>query len=134
MVKAYYQYQNEDHVMVNYEKDLRAYVEAGEIIDHYPWEHESTALELTGEGGGLYFFRGDENAQHSSVQLIPYDEEKCFVVFEVVLKKGFLGFIGRKAVDKSFDEMPIDEAKGHVKKLFDYSFDALYDHYKNAKT
>ncbi|WP_249314074.1 hypothetical protein [Pseudoalteromonas sp. S2755] len=55
-VKVYYQHRDGGTKLINYEKELRSYREACDVIDHYPWDKELELFEALGEGGGFFLY------------------------------------------------------------------------------
>lgn len=129
-VKVHYQHRDGGTALVNYEKDIKRYREACEIIEQYPWAKEVQLSAELEEGGGLQFILGDSDAKYACYQLIPAEENKGLLSLDIICKRGFLGIFGRQARFVDFDVVSISEAKQRIQDLFNHSVDTLYEKYK----
>ncbi|EGU0168809.1 hypothetical protein JFQ74_004740 [Vibrio parahaemolyticus] len=129
IVKVFYDHRVDGEELVVYEKSIRLYREACEVIDQYPWKAEIELTEKLGVGGGFQFILGDERV-YACYQFTPIDYDKGFLFFDLVMAPGFLNIFGRKSISKDFDVVSISEAKVKIKELFDYSVASLYEKYK----
>lgn len=129
LVKVAYQHREDGTELVNYEKTLKSHDEACEVIDNYPWAKELALFEELGEGGGFFFSLGQLDDRYASFQFTPVEQDQGLLDLEVVSKPGFLNLFGRQSVSKSFDLVSITEAKQHLKALFEYSVESLYEKY-----
>ncbi len=130
LIKAHYQHREGGTELVDHQRDINLHREACEIIDNYPWVKELELFEELDEGGGLLFVLGDYNSKFASYQFIPVEKDAGLLDLEIVIKPGFLNIFGRNSVSVSFDLVSIPEAKQHIKELFNYSIDSLYNKHK----
>ncbi|KKC99588.1 hypothetical protein [Photobacterium halotolerans] len=130
LVKVFYQQRENGTELVNHERDLKFHREACETIDNYPWEKELELFEELGEGGGFFFTLGDMDGKFASYQFTPVESDRGSLDLQVVSKPGFIGIFGRKSVSVDFKLVSIPEAKQHIKELFEYSIDSLYQKYR----
>lgn len=130
LVNAFYQIREDGTKLVNYQRVLNFHSEICEVIANYPWERElKLSIELK-EGSGLVFSIGDMDGIHASYEFTPVEVDKGVLSLDVVLKPGFLGIFGRKKVSVDFDVVSIAEAKQHIKQLFEYSIESIYQKYR----
>ncbi|MEL6117946.1 hypothetical protein P0Y67_22395 [Photobacterium sp. SP02] len=130
LVKVFYQQRENGTELVNHERDLKFHREACETIDNYPWEKELELFEELGEGGGFFFMLGGMDGKFASYQFTPVESDRGLLDLQVVSKPGFIGIFGRKSVSVDFKFVSIPEAKQHIKELFEYSIDSLYQKYR----
>jgi len=130
VVKVFYQHREGGTELVNHERELKSHREACETIDSYPWEKELALFEESGEGGGFLFLLGDMDGKYASYQFTPVENDKGLLGLEVVSKRGFIGIFGRESASVDFNLVSISEAKNHIKELFEYSIDLLYQKYR----
>ncbi|SJN59769.1 hypothetical protein VR7878_03666 [Vibrio ruber DSM 16370] len=130
IVKVFYQHREGGTELIDHERTLKSHCEACEIIDNYPWAQELALFETLGEGGGFFFLLGDAEGQYASYQFTPVETDRGFLDLDVVYQRGVMRIFGRKSVLVDFELVSIAEAKHHIKELFEYSVDGLYNKYK----
>ena len=131
MVDAHYQHRTgSSPELVLFSRKNISYKTACDIIDRYPWASELELSDRYGEGGGFYFVAGAPEGIHAAYQFTPVDADRGLLNLELVLKKGWLGMIGRRAKSIDFDAVSTSMAKQKIRELFTDSPEALYEKYR----
>ncbi|EAQ67737.1 hypothetical protein MED121_17459 [Marinomonas sp. MED121] len=128
-VRAVYEQRDGGIELVLHEKALNLHKDLCDLIDNYPWQSEMELFEEHGVGGGFQFTLGDEDV-YARYDFTPIDMDSVELDFYLVLKSGFLGFIGRKSLIKQYGIISVSEAKEKMKDLFDRPIESLYEKHK----
>ena len=130
MIRVSYQCREEGSELINHEQVATSYQDVCEVVDNFPWVKEAELSEKYGEGGALFFTLGEPGGKHACFQLTPTGIAEALLDLDIVLKTGVLGLFGRRAVNKHFDVLSVEQAKIQLKELFEHSVDSLYAKYQ----
>ncbi|WP_104402239.1 hypothetical protein [Vibrio penaeicida] len=96
------------------------------IIAEYPWDKEGKLPSEEHAGGAVFIEFKNNHNQTALFQLVPIGEDRCIFFVDVTLKKGFLGFIGKQAVSRTFDDYSVAEFSKNIKAYCQSSIEEIY--------
>ncbi|GLQ73956.1 hypothetical protein [Vibrio penaeicida] len=127
MISVHYSYREGDNKEPSHFSSENATVEhVASIIAEYPWDTEGELPSEEHAGGAVFIEFTNSDKQTALFQLVPIGEGRCMLFVDVILKKGFLGFIGKKAVSRTFDDHSVVEFSKNIKAYCESSISELY--------